>query len=156
MYIEKTINKVTSTNMTTNFNQYRDAFYDVFQQALNNKSNSRPPKIELTGVLIPCNKVFQGIFYKFKLETDSKEYLLSMSKSLTEVAEKIEWDEVTVKGYLDLENHVFETEKISLSRINDPTSLVGFGRDPYFEVESYKRTIEQRGKIEPALDDLAS
>lgn len=155
MYIETVINPVQPTSMTTNFN-HRETFYDVFQRTLNNKSSSRPPKIELTGILIPFNKVSQGSFYRFKLETDSKEYLLSMSESLAEVAERIEWEEVTVKGYLDLETNVFEAEKINLSKINDPTRFIGFWRDPYFEVETIKRTIEQRGKIEPELDELAS
>lgn len=156
MYIERNISPIQSSNMTTDFHQYRETFYDVFQHALNNKSNSRPPKIELTGLLIPCDKISNGNFYKYKLETDSKEYFLSMNNSLTEVAKKFEWEEVTVKGYLDLETNVLEAEKISLSKINDSNRFMGLLRDPYYEIESYKRTIEKRGKIEPALDELAS
>lgn len=156
MYIERSISPVQQSNLTTDFRQYGETFYDVFQHALNSKSNSRPPKIELTGMLIPCNKMSQGQFYSYKLETDSKEYFLSMNKTLSEIAKKIEWEEVTVKGYLDLETNVFEAEKISLSKINDSSRLLGLLRDPYYEIESYKKIIEKRGKLEPAMDELAS
>lgn len=144
------------TNTTTNFNQYREMVYDIYQRTLNNKSNSRPPKIELTGILIPVNKISCGSFYRFKLETDSKEYLLSMSDTLVEIAKKIVWEEVTVKGFLDLETNVFEVEKINRSKINDPTRFVDFFRDTYLDIEKYKKTIEQLGKIELAFDELAS
>lgn len=156
MYIERNINPIQKTNMTADFHHYGESFYNVFQHALNNKSNSRPPKIEITGMLIPCNKIFEGHFYKYKLETDTKEYFLSMNNALEEVAKKVEWEEVTVKGYLDLETNVFEAEKISLSKINDSSRFMAMLRDPYYEIESYKRTIEKRGKIDPEFDDLAS
>lgn len=136
--------------------QNHETFYDVFQRSLNNKANSRPPKIELTGLLIPCHKSSEGYLYRYKLETDSREYFLSMSHSLAEIAKKVEWEEVTVKGYLDLEANVLETEKISLSAVNDSNRFMQFIRDPYFEIESFKTAIKKCGKLEPELDDLAS
>lgn len=156
MYIENSTNYMQPTSTIQNLNLHRETFHDIFHRTLNNKSNSRPPKIELNGVLIPFNKVIRGQFYEYKLETDSKDYFLTMSSALSEVAHKIEWEVVTVKGVLDIETNVFDVEKISLSKLNDPSRFVDFYGDPYFDVDTYERTIAQRGKLEPAFDDLAS
>lgn len=133
-----------------------NTFHDLFKCALNTKSGSRPPKIELKGVLLPNNKKDLSGIYKFKLESNSKEYLLLMNEALTEIARRLTWEEVTAKGYLDLETNVFEVEKINRSRINDPAKAFGFWMEPYFEIESYKRAIQRSGKIEPALEELVS
>ena len=82
MYIQNSNNPVSHAffrSDSTQFNQNRETFHDIFRRTLNNKSGSRPPKIELTGILVPCGKVVQGYKCKFKLETDSKEYFLCMA-----------------------------------------------------------------------------
>jgi hypothetical protein len=159
MYIEKSINPVSSAFLrsnTTQFNHSKETFEDIFQRTLNNKSGSRPPKIELTGVLTPCRKMIQGYHCKFRLETDSNEYFLSMSDALAAIARKIEWEEVTVRGYLDPDDGLFEVEKISLSQKTEPFRLTTGPIDSYFELDQYKRTIAQRGKLDLSLDYLAS
>ena len=60
---------------------------------------------------------------KFKLETDSKEYFLGMSDAVAFVAKKIEWEEVTVKGFLEPDKGFLEVEKISVARRNEPFML---------------------------------
>lgn len=140
----------------TQFSQNRETFHDIFQRTLNNKSGSRPPKIELTGILVPCYKIVQGYQCKFKLETDSNEYFLSMSDAITQVAKKIEWEEVTVKGFLDPDDGLFEVEKISLAQRNEPFRLTIGPIDSYFELDQLKRTIAQRGKLDLAPEYLAS
>lgn len=126
-----------------------NSFYNIFKGALDNKSGSRPPKIELAGILLPALK-------GFILETDVKDYQLKMNDDLESIAKKLAWEEVTVKGYLDLETNVFEVEKINRSKTNNPPRAFSFWAGPYFEIENYKRAIQQFGKIEPALDDMVS
>lgn len=142
-------------NIETNqFNQGKETFYEIFQRTLNNKSSSRPPKIELTGLLVPNHKTLLSDHCKYILETDSKEYFLNMNEANVKIANKMECEEVTVKGYLDLEINVFEVEKISLA--SEPHRLLTSFPDTYFDLNEYKRIISQRGKLEPALDYLAS
>ncbi len=159
MQIQNSINSVSCAFLrsdTTQFNQNKEMFHDIFQRRLNSKSGSRPPKIELTGILVPCNTVVQGYRCKFKLETDSKEYFLSMSDSVALVAKKIEWEEVTVKGFLDPDDGLFEAEKISLAQRSEPFRLMTGPLESYFELDQFKRTIAQRGKLDLALEYLAS
>lgn len=137
-------------------NQNRETFHDIFQRSLNQVSGSRPPKIELTGLLVPFSKVIRGQHCKFKLETDSDEYFLSMNDSLSLIAKKVEWDEVTVKGFLDNDESLFEVEKISLAPSGESVKLSTVLSEPYFDLELYKRTIAQRGKLDLAPDYLAS
>lgn len=159
MQIQNSINPVSPAFLrsdSTQFSQNKETFHDIFQRTLNNKSSSRPPKIELTGILVPCNKIVQGYQCKFKLETDSKEYFLSMSDALTLVAKKIEWEEVTVKGTLDPDDSLFEVEKISLVQRSEPFRLTLGPIDSYFDLDQYQRTIAQRGKLDLAPEYLAS
>lgn len=159
MYIERTITPAQATffgNNSTEFNRQKETFHDIFQRALNSKSNSRPPKIELTGFLVPCNKITEGLRFKFKLETDSNEYLLSMSDALSVLAKKAEWEEVTVKGCLSPESRVFEVERISLAKDSQPFKITSTLGDSYFDIDTYKKLIALRGKIEPAPEDMAS
>ena len=93
-----------------------------------NHAFSRPPKIQLTGTLIP-NYKNSFAAYKFKLETDDGDYFLSMSAFLSEVAKKIEWEVVTVKGRIDFLTKEIDVEKLSLADV---------------------------GKIDTAVDELAS
>lgn len=159
MYIETAINPVQPSffrSNSTEFNKQKETFHDIFQRTLNSKSSSRPPKIELTGILVPCNEVAGGLRFKFKLETDSNEYLLSMSDALSVIAKKAEWEEVTVKGCLNLESNIFEVEKISLAQGSQPFKITPTVGDSYFDIDTYKKLIALRGKIEPAPDYLAS
>lgn len=59
-------------------------------------------------------KVFGGRVYRYKLDTGASEYILEMSGRLEEMAQKVEFEEVTVKGLFDLGNRLFEAEKISV------------------------------------------
>lgn len=159
MNIQNSISPVSPAFLRSDsaqFNQQRETFHDIFQRTLNNKSGSRPPKIELTGILVPCTKVVQGYKCKFKLETDSKEYFLSMSDAVASVAKQIEWEEVTVRGFLDPDDGLFEVEKISLAKTGEPFRLTTGPLEPYYEIDQIKRTIAQRGKLDLAPEYLAS
>jgi hypothetical protein len=123
---------------------------------MNNKSGPRPPKIELTGVLVPCNKVVHERQLKFKLDTDSGEYFLSMSDDFSLVAKKIQWEDVTVKGMLNPEGRLFEVEKISLARPSELFKPNNGPLEPFFEIDHYKRIIAQRGKLDLSPDYVAS
>lgn len=140
---------------STQFNQHKETFRDIFQRTLNHKSGSRPPKIELTGILIPLQKGQQNQC-SFKIETDQNEYLLRMSDAVLLVAKKLEWEEVTVKGYLDLDEGIFEVEKVSLSNRSEPYRLSLGPTDLYFELDQYKKSIARKGIIDVAPDYLAS
>lgn len=142
MYVDRDINPVES-------------FRDIFQRSLNNKSSSRPPKLELTGLLIPCYQELHGRPFRFKLGTDSNEYLLSMNSNLAQVAKNVAWEEVAVRGYLDLDSNVFEVEKLTLAEAEEPMQMPTNFKD-IFEADAYERIINQRGKLEPAVEYLAS
>jgi len=159
MQIQNSINSVLPGFLRSDLtpsNQNRETFHDIFQRTLNNKSGSRPPKIELTGILVPCNEFVKSYRCKFKLETDSREYLLSMSEAVSLVAKKIEWEEVTVKGFLDPDDGLFEVGKISLAQRREPFRLNTGPLELSFELNQCKRTIEQRGKLDLAPEYLAS
>ncbi len=159
MQIQNSINPVSRPFLrsdSTQFNQNRETFHDIVQYKLNSKSGSRPPKIALTGMLVPCGKTVQGHKCKFKLETDSKEYFLSMSDAIALVAKRLEWEEVTVKGFLDPGDALFEVEKICLAQRREPFTPTTGPLDPFFELDQYKRAIAQRGKLDLAADDMSS
>ena len=126
MFFEKCVDPVSQSFFKSNPTQFRhrwETFEDIFQHTLNNISGSRPPKIELTGILAPCSKVIRGYHCRFRLETDSGEYFLSMSDELVSVGKKIEWEEVTVRGYLDPDDGLFEVEKIRICQRSEPLRL---------------------------------
>lgn len=158
MQIEQTTKPVSQVSLRSDvseFTQNRETFYDIFQRTLNNKSNSRPPKIELTGILIPLpEQSQQGC--EFKIETDHSEYLLRMSDSTKTIAKRLAWEEVVVKGYFDIDEEIFEVEKISQSNSSEPLRLSLGPMDLQFEIEHYKRTITKKGKLDVAAEYLAS
>jgi len=150
------IEQIPFNNNVTRFDRNGETFQDILQYYLDNGRNSRSPKIEITGILIPFEKFVGGRAYKFKLESETTEYILSMSKDLEGIAKKLEWEKVTVKGLLDLYTNILEVEKISLSNTNDPIKTALPLEDAYGEVEYYEKTIAQRGILEPSLDYLVS
>ncbi len=159
MYFENSVKPVSPAflrNDSSRFNQNRETFHDIIQRTLQNRSSSRPPKIELTGVLVPCNKTIHGCSFKFKLETDSEEYFLNINEGLAMMARRLEWEEVTVRGFLDLDKDIFDVEKISLAKINDPLQLSTDHLDAFFDLDRFKQTIDQRGQIELDQEYLAS
>lgn len=159
MQIENSIKPISPVFLhsdSTQLSQYRETFHDILQRTLKNVSGSRPPKIELTGVLVPCSEVVQGFQCKYRLETDTSEYFLSMSDNLSIIAKKLEWDEVTVKGFLDTNDNLLEVEKINLVQKNESVVLNTSPAEPYFEFDQYERTIAQRGKLDLAPEYLAS
>lgn len=158
MQIEQTTKPVSQVSLRSDSNEFtqkRETFYDIFQRTLNNKSNSRPPKIELTGVLIPLqDQTNHGC--DFKIETDHSEYLLRMSESTKTIARKLAWEEVVAKGYFDIDEGIFEVEKISQSNSSEPLRLSLGPMDLQHEIEHYKRTITKKGKLDVAAEYLAS
>ena len=134
----------------------REKFHEIFQRALSPKSGSRPPKIELTGILVPLAKKVHKPFCKFKLESDHAECVLKMGYTILMLADKMHWEEVTVKGYLDSDEGVFEVEKISLSKSNEPYRLFLSPTDLYLELDQYKKSISHKGLLEVAPDFLVS
>ena len=158
MLIENTIRPaqpVYLRNSTTDLNRHGETFHDMLRRSLSSKSNSRPPKTEVTGILVPIKEAKLGRLYKYKLETDSKDFLLHMNKAQNQVAEKIEWEEVTVKGYLDdFESNVIEVERISIAPPNEPYRFTLASSEFRPEPDDYVKAIAQRGKLEP--DFLAS
>ena len=157
MHTEK-INPIQSASLQSSLNKDRkftENFQDIFHRALNGKSNSWPSKIELSGLLIPCHLEFQDRLYKYKLGTESNEYLLSISSQLSRIAKNAEWEEVSVKGYFDPSSDVFEVEKITLTEVKELPTPALF-QEISFELEDYEKIISQRGKLEPIVDDLAS
>lgn len=158
MFVENTIRPTQSASLRNNLSKSSsssNSFHDVFQQALNSKSNSRPPKLELTGLLIPCYRELHGRILRFKLGTESNEYLLSMSPTLAQAAKNAEWEEVTVKGHLNLDSNVFDVEKLTLTETEEPIQTPVSFKEP-FDIDTYERIINQRGKLEPAPEYLAS
>lgn len=148
--------KVFSKNDLNEFNQAKETFHDIFQRTLKKISGSRPPKIELTGVLVPCNQSPKGYDCKFKLETDSKDYYLSMNDVLVAISKKMLWEEVIVKGFLDSDKNIIEVEKISLLQRADAIVHNHVSTEPYFELDQLRRTIAQRGKLDLDPEYLVS
>lgn len=139
----------------TRLEQKKETFHDLFQRTLNKKSNSRPPKIELTGILIPLQNSQQNDL-NFKIETDQDEYLLRIGGANLAIAKKLEWEEVTVKGYLDPDEDVFEVERILISNRNEPYRLSLGPNDLYFEIDQYKKSISRQGTVDIAPEFMAS
>lgn len=162
MYVEKVNSRVTPVSPlflksdSTQLDQHKEAFREIIQQALNNRSNSRPPKIELRGVLVPCGEISHGRHFAYKLETDSDEYLLGMSDLLIAVARKAEWEEVNVKGSINFEENTFEVERISLARMREPVGSGTGLQDVYFDEYRCKQMIAQQGSLAPAPEYLVS
>ena len=132
------------------------SFHELLQRSLSGQSSSKPPKIEVSGLLVPTLSLISGQVVRFKLETNHREYFLSMNKNLEKIAKRVECEQVTVKGCFDLETQLFEVEKIFISRAD---SLVGIGSVPEaltWDDNFYKRTIAKFGKLEPAVEHLAS
>ena len=158
MDIEQSIQPVSSIFLRSDSAQFRqqtNSFQDIFRRAMIQKSNSRPPKIELTGVLIPCAEPKAPVSEKFKLETDQNEYRLRMNNSLLAVAKKIEWEEVIVRGYLDLDKSIFEVERLSLLNRGEPYRLPLGPMDWHNELDQYKKSIARKGMLDLAPEDLA-
>ena len=158
MYVERTVSPVESISFKSNLSKdarFSESFHDIFHRSLNSKSNSRPPKLELTGLLMPCYQELHGRTFRFKLGTESNEYLLSMNTKLAQVAKNVAWEEVTVRGHLDLESNVFDVEKLALTQTEEPVQIPTNFKEPS-EIDVYERIINQRGKLEPAVEYLVS
>ena len=156
MKVDNFIKPITfSTSELPQFNQKRETFYDLLQQMLKTTSGMRPPKVELTGLLVPCDLMVKGRNCKFKLETDSEEFFLFINEPLASIARKLEWDPVTVKGYLDVEDQI-EVEKIYFAeKVEQNKPLHGF-LDSFFDFDQYSQLIARNGKLDIAPEYLAS
>ncbi len=131
-------------------------FHEIFHETLRNNSDSRSPKIELRGLLVPTHQLVADRIYKFKLDTDLDEYALDLNSTLETFAKRIVWEEVVVKGHIEIQNKVIMVEKIRVVRSGDRFKLSSSLDDHHFSDEHYKRKIHRMGKLEPAIDYLAS
>lgn len=158
MFVDNIIKPVELTHAAgmNNSHQSSESFQDILKRKLNSKSKNRPPKIELTGVLIPCHQECGGQTFRFKLGTQTNEYLLSIKHNLVDLATKASWEEITVRGVLDDERNIFEGEKMILKQSTEDDLVPVEFREPVFDADTYVRMIGQRGKLEPALDSVAS
>lgn len=152
----KLMEKKLSTGRAPEFNKSENTFHDILKYSMKQVSGLRPPKIELTGVLVPITKLIKGQYCRFKLETKFGEYFLNMSPSLAKTAQKIEWDMVTVKGHFDSDEVLFEVEKIRLAQKIETEKTNSSFIESYFELDHYKKAISKIGKIELAPDFAAS
>lgn len=158
MYVDRTINPIESDSLNNNpgkMGRYPESFHDILMRTINDRSNSHPYKLELTGLLMPCYHQLQRHTFRFKLATEAREYFLAMNTKLTEAAKNVAWEVVTVRGYLDYENNVFNVERLIFTNTEDPLQIPANFREP-IDLETFERIIHQRGKLEPAIDDLAS
>lgn len=81
---------------------------------LPNTAGSRPPKIEVTGVLVPCNELVSGYRCRFKIQSKFTEYFLRLSPPLAFLARRFEGEEVTIRGALNSDG-LLHAEKIKLA-----------------------------------------
>jgi hypothetical protein len=159
MYIAQSIKPVSPAffrNDSAQFSQNKDAFHDIFQRKLTDKSGVRPPKVHLTGVLIALGKSAIKPDCKFKLETDQSNYILRMSDEILAIANRLEWEEVTVKGHMNSDEDIFNVEKISLSNTDESYEIFLGPTDLYLELDQYKKTIARKGLIDTAPEYMAS
>jgi hypothetical protein len=79
-----------------------------------------------------------------------------MGNEVSLIAKKLVWEEVTIKGYLDFDEGIFEVEKISISKRNERFPVSLGPADLYFELDQYKRSIARKGVLDVAPEYLAS
>jgi hypothetical protein len=159
MNIDQTVKPLSPLflrSQLTQENQYKETFHEVFQRALIKNSSSRPPKVELRGVLVPLPRLTDQPGIRFKLETNQNEYPLRMTGATLAMANKLEWEEVVVKGYLDPDEFTFAMEKISLVNRDEPYRLPLGPNDLYLELDCFRKSVSQRGVVEVEPDFLAS
>ncbi len=138
------------------FNQTHETFHQILERSLNNKFNSHPPKLEISGVLTPIHPAMSGQLFRFKIVTDSAEYFLNLNSELSQIAKKMEWEEVTAKGTLDADAIVFTVERMKIRHSPDNIQLGSKFGDSSFDLDFYTRTISQIGRLEPEPGYLAS
>lgn len=158
MSIEQSISSIQSAsfmNSTARFGNSEEAFHDVFQRALNDRSSSRPPKVEVAGILVPVGHLSSGRRYRYRLESDLGEFTLKMSAALEFLARRVEWEEVTVKGYLESDCNVIEVEKLKANKTNDLLKPYS-SHEAYLDADFFAKSIAQFGKLEPALDFIGT
>jgi hypothetical protein len=133
-----------------------ETFHQLLERSLNNKFSSRPPKVEISGVLAPTYAAMNGKVFRFKIVTDATEYYLHLNSELSLVAKKMEWEDVTAKGTLDLETNVFTAERLTLKHSPDDLQTGYKPSDSNFDLDFYNKTIAQIGRLEPEPSYLAS
>lgn len=134
----------------------QESFQQILERSLNGRFSSRPPKLEISGVLTPIHKAFAGKHFKFKIVTDKTEYILSMNSELYEIAKKLEWEDVTARGYLDSTGKILSVEKLTARHSPDDARFGGSLGDNLFDLEFYRRAISKAGVLEPEPGYLVS
>lgn len=158
MFVENLVGGTEKASMRSPLardGEFSETFQQILERTMKSHSSSRPPKIELSGILIPCHQKIFGRTFKFKLGARTRDFWLAMNDNLVSIARNAEWEEVTVRGNLDLDSKVLEVEKIILEHAEEPYQISNV-REPAFDVEAIQRAISQKGKLEPALEYLAS
>lgn len=116
--------------------------------------NQSPPRTKLTGLLTPTTQ--NGRVCGFTLETDKDEYLLRMNSEVAWIAKKLEWEEVIVWGHFDFDARIFDVEKISRISRREHFAIYPSRSDLAFDLDHYKKAIEQLGVLDFVQDYRAS
>ncbi len=99
---------------------YKETFGEIFDLTTRGQSGRRPIKIELEGILVPCIRSIHEKRFRYRLDSTTGEYFLSMNEALKSLAKKVEWEEVIIKGQLNPDAAIVEVEKICRSQKDEP------------------------------------
>jgi hypothetical protein len=130
-------------------NLHQETFHQILERSLNDKFNSRPPKMEISGVLTPVHASVGESGHQFKIVTKSSEYNLKLNSDLLQIAKRILWEEVNAKGVLDVESKIFTVERLSLKYKPDEMGVSAKIGDINFDLDFYSKTISRLGRLEP-------
>lgn len=128
----------------------------IWRHKLKGKFSHRASRVKLAGTLIPCLHQYRSRGIKFKLSTTDSEYLLLLNTSLLEVAKVACWDEVTVTGTLLDGEALLEVKKLTINDYEDTDAFPADYRELISDVGTYTKIIDQVGKLDPAVDYMAS
>ncbi len=142
-------NSIKSTNPNSHLKRF------LFEN-IGSHSSSQTPHVDVAGVLVPSTSFYKRRLHTYKLESDNCDFILSMNKDIEKMAQKIEWEDVIVKGHIDYENLVIDVVKITLCQKKDFKSAINFQLNSSDDMDFYEQAIAKRGVLEPELDDRAS
>jgi hypothetical protein len=134
----------------------KETFHQILERSLNNNFNSRPQKLEISGLLTPIHANANGRIFKFKLITDSEEYILNLNGDLYLIAKKVEWEEVTAKGIFIGKTKIFTVEHLILKDSPPDLQISSKISDFNCDLNFYIKTISKFGRLETELESLVS
>lgn len=142
--------------MLTETYQPNESFHQILERSLNSNFGSRPPKMEITGILTPIYASPESHRIGYKIINDFDDYLLYLNSQLYQLAHRAEFEEVTVKGYFDHTKKVFTVEKLILRSRSDESSENIKQVESYFDLDNYRKTISKAGYLEPDYGFMVS